>query len=72
MSENNVMVLDVMVETFVFAFMVALIPGFLWAGTLAEIDGMCELIAYVIIGLSLGSWAAYARYLMKYYWEEEE
>ncbi len=72
MSENNVVVCDILMETFVFAFMVALIPGLCWAGALAEFDGMCELIAYVIIGGSLGAWAAYGRYLMKYYWEDEE
>lgn len=72
MSENNIAVCDILMETFVVAFMVALIPGFCWAGMLAEYDGVCEMIAYVIIGTSLGSWAAYGRYLMHFYWEDEE
>lgn len=72
MSENNGLVLDTMMESFVFPFMVAFILGLGVLGTVAEVDKFCELLAYVVIGLPLGIWAAYARYLMYYYWEDEE
>lgn len=73
MSENNAVVLEYMLDVFAIGIFAALIFGvnILAIGQYAS-DPDLIVGGYVIIAVSLCTPAAYGRYLMSYYWEDEE